>query len=54
MIVVARVRRRSDIVHSQVYLSDKIWGDKKFLSFISGKREWESPLSILAVPRNPN
>ena len=28
-------------------------GDKEFLSFISGKMEWESPPSIL-VTRNPN
>jgi hypothetical protein len=31
----------------------KIWRDKEFLSFISGKMEWESPLSVL-VTRNPN
>ena len=34
----------------------KIWqmcGDKKFLSFISGKIEWVSPPSIL-VTENPN
>ena len=31
----------------------KIWGDKEFLSFISGKMEWESPPSVL-VTRNPN
>ena len=30
-----------------------VWGDKEFLSFISGKIEWESPPSIL-VTRNPN
>jgi hypothetical protein len=33
-----------------------IWqkqGDKEFLSFISGKIEWESPPSIL-ITRNPN
>jgi hypothetical protein len=28
-------------------------GDKEFLSFISGKMEWESPPSFL-VTRNPN
>jgi len=28
-------------------------GDKEFLSFIRGKKEWESPPSIL-VTRNPN
>ena len=31
----------------------KMCGDKEFLSFISGKIEWESPPSIL-VTRNPN
>ena len=31
----------------------QMWGDKKFLSFISGKMKWESPPSIL-VTRNPN
>ena len=34
----------------------KMWqmcGDKEFLSFISGKMEWESPPSIF-VTRNPN
>jgi hypothetical protein len=34
---VARVRRRGDIpVHVCIW---QIWGDKKFLSFISGMRE---------------
>jgi hypothetical protein len=31
----------------------KMWADKEFLSFISGKMEWESPPSVL-VTRNPN
>jgi hypothetical protein len=31
----------------------QMWGNKKFLSFMSGKMEWESPPSIL-VTRNPN
>jgi hypothetical protein len=31
----------------------QIWGDKEFLSFISGKMEWKSPPSML-VTRNPN
>jgi hypothetical protein len=30
-----------------------VWGDKEFLSFISGKMEWESPPSSL-ISRNPN
>jgi hypothetical protein len=31
-----------------------MWGDKEFLSLISGKKmEWESPPSIM-VTRNPN
>jgi hypothetical protein len=30
-----------------------MWGDKEFLSSVSGKIEWESPYSIL-VTRNPN
>jgi len=36
--------------------SNLMWqmcGDKKFLSFISGKMEWESPPNIL-VTKNPN
>jgi hypothetical protein len=36
--------------------SNLMWqmcGDKEFMSFISGKMEWESPSSIL-VTRNPN
>ena len=41
------------VLHTQcVYL--KIWGDKEFLSFISGKKmENGSPPSIM-VTRNPN
>jgi hypothetical protein len=31
----------------------QMWGNKKFLSLMSGKMEWESPPSIL-VTRNPN
>jgi hypothetical protein len=51
---VARVQRRGENVHSQImYLIQQMWGDKDFLSFISGKIEWESPPSIL-VTRNPN
>jgi hypothetical protein len=30
-----------------------MWGDKKFMYFISGKIKWESPPSILAT-RNLN
>ena len=42
--------------HHQVWyvcLSWQTWKDKEFLSFISGKMEWELPPSIL-VTRNPN
>ena len=57
MIDVARVRRRGKTSTLKIclilYLSGKIWGGKEFLSFISGKIEWESPPSIL-VTRNPN
>jgi hypothetical protein len=35
------------------YLIWQMWGDKEFLSFISGKLEWESPPNIL-VTRNSN
>jgi hypothetical protein len=31
----------------------QMWGNKKFLSFMSGKMEWESSPSIL-VTRNTN
>jgi len=49
--VVARVRHCDDIpLHVCIW---QIWGDKKFLFFISGMREWESSPSIL-VTRNPN
>jgi hypothetical protein len=54
--IVARMRRRGENIHPHIlsYLSIwKIWGDKEFLSFISGKMEWESPPSVL-VTRNPN
>jgi hypothetical protein len=57
MIDVARVRRRGKTSTLKIclilYLSGKIWGGKEFLSFISGKIEWESSSSIL-VTRNPN
>jgi hypothetical protein len=54
--IVARMRRRGKNIHPHIlsYLSIwQIWGDKEFLSFISGKMEWESPPSVL-VTRNPN
>jgi hypothetical protein len=52
--LVARLRRRGVNIHSQImYLIRQMWGDKEFLSFISGKMEWELPPSIL-VTRNPN
>jgi len=38
---------------SKSYLIWQMCGDKEFMSFISGKIEWESPPSIL-VTRNPN
>jgi len=38
---------------SNVANVENVWRDKEFLSFISGKIEWESPPSIL-VTRNPN
>ena len=56
---VARVRRRGENIISQIFVLSKnvfmwkMWGDNEFLSFISGKIEWESPPSIL-VTRNPN
>jgi len=37
----------------KIYIMWKMCGDKEFLSFISGKMEWESPPSIL-VTGNPN
>ena len=37
----------------KIYLMWQMWGDKEFLSFINGKKKWESPYSIL-VTRNPN
>jgi hypothetical protein len=40
---VARVRRRGKNFHPQIlyYLKMwQMWGDKEFLSFISGKIEW--------------
>ena len=41
-------------IHPQnLVLICQIWGDKEFLSFISGKLEWESPPSILVI-RNLN
>jgi hypothetical protein len=42
------------IVHSR-YVSGKYRDreDKEFLSFIRGKREWESP-PYISVTRNPN
>jgi hypothetical protein len=53
-VAVARVRRRGENIHPQdLVLMWQMWGDKKFLSFISGKIEWKSPPSIL-VTRNPN
>jgi len=45
--------RRSSTTLRCVMSIWKIWGDKEFLSFISGKNGMESPLSIL-VTRNPN
>jgi len=54
---VARVRRRNKDIHPQNLSYDLkmwgMWGDNEFLSFISGKMEWESPPGIL-VTRNPN
>jgi hypothetical protein len=54
---VARVRRRGENIHPQNLVFNMkmwgMWGDKEFLSFISGKMKWESPPSIL-VTRNPN
>ena len=39
MSCVARVRRRDENIHSQImYLIRKMWRDKEFLSFISGKK----------------
>ena len=49
----AASRRSSTLTHSCVCGIQKIQGDKEFLSFISGKMEWESPPCIL-VTRNPN
>jgi len=37
----------------KIYLMWQMWGDNEFLSFISGKIEWESPPSIL-VTKNLN
>jgi hypothetical protein len=40
MMVVAYVRRRGENIHSQnLVFNLKMWGDKEFLSFISGKIE---------------
>jgi hypothetical protein len=55
---VACVRRRGKNIHPHVVLSIyvSIWqiqGDKKFLSLITEKLEWESSSSIL-ITRNPN
>ena len=50
---VARVWRRGKNIHPQNLYHLKICEDKEFLSFISGKMEWESPPSILVI-RNPN
>ena len=51
---VARVQRRGEKTSTlKIYLMWQMWGDKKFLSFISEKIEWESPPSILVI-RNPN
>jgi hypothetical protein len=40
-----------NLILSIKYLAKR--GDKVFLSFISGKMEWETPPSILVI-RNPN
>jgi hypothetical protein len=54
MATVACMRRRSDRPPSHVFVSIyQIWGDKKFLSFISKKQDWKSSPSIL-VTRNLN
>jgi len=45
--------RRGDHPPSSVCIYLTNMGDKEFLSFISGKMEWESPLNIL-VTKNPN
>jgi len=52
---VARVRRNNMIptLNLKCKLIWQIWRDKKFLSPIGQKIEWESPPSIL-VTRNPN
>jgi len=47
------MQRRGENIHSHMVFIRQIWGDNKFLSFISGKIECESPPSIL-VTRNPN
>jgi hypothetical protein len=54
VIYVARVRHRGDRPLSGNIVSIwQIWGDKEFLSFISGKMKWESPHGIL-ITKNPN
>jgi len=55
----ASLAKASTLIMYLMYLMSKnvfmwkMWGDKEFLSFISGKIEWESPPGIL-VTRNPN
>ncbi|KAJ6907455.1 hypothetical protein NC651_017998 [Populus alba x Populus x berolinensis] len=51
IVYVAHVQRRNDIPLHQCI--GKILGGNEFLSFISGRREWKSPPSIL-VNKNPN
>jgi hypothetical protein len=49
IISVARVRHHGENIHSLIVSIRQIWEDKEFLSFISGKQEWESPPSILVT-----
>jgi hypothetical protein len=50
IIIVARVRRRGENIHSHIwYLMWQMWKDKEFLSFSSEKMEWESQLSIWSL-----
>jgi len=50
---VARVRRHGDRSPSGLCIYLTNMGDNEFLTFISGKMEWEWPSNIL-VTRNPN
>jgi len=47
-----RCREKKHLL-SIIIIMRQMWGDKEFLSFISGKMEWKSPPNIL-ITWNPN